>query len=71
MSARRMWQIRVTVPDDVLTSPDVDALFTAIADAAHAWEPKDRDGWDVDVEAGIVLQRDFMAEHPSGAETVK
>lgn len=47
----RMWRIRVQVPIDAATHEQRDALFTAIADAAHAWEPQRRDGWDVDVAA--------------------
>lgn len=47
-----MWQIRVTLPFDDVTDEQRNALFTAIADAAHGWEPTDRNGWDVDVQAG-------------------
>lgn len=42
------WTVAVTIP---MSLPDElkDSLFHAIADAAYAWEPADRDGWDIDV----------------------
>lgn len=51
------WEITVSVPSGF---PDGqrDALFTAVADAAHDWEPEERDGWDVDVSAGGPVHRD-------------
>jgi hypothetical protein len=43
-----MWQVAVTVPMN-LPREMHEALFEAIAEVAHDWEPTDRDGWDVDV----------------------
>lgn len=42
------WQLIVTVPAS-LPGQDLDALFTAVADAVHDWEPADRKGWDADI----------------------
>jgi hypothetical protein len=42
------WTVAVEIPIS-LPSELRDSLFTAIADAAHDWEPGDRDGWDVQV----------------------
>ena len=49
----RLWAVTVTIPAHI----DEDSrlhLFDVIADAAHDWEPKDRDGWDIDVSGGPV-----------------
>jgi hypothetical protein len=45
------WEVRVVVPYR-LPSEELEALFDAVADAAHNWEPEDRDGWDMDISAG-------------------
>jgi hypothetical protein len=42
-------RISVEVPEHVDTS----GLFAAVVRAVQAWEPKDRDGWDVDVYEGL------------------
>jgi hypothetical protein len=39
------WCVVVTVPMHV----DREALFDAVADAAHDWEPENREGWDIEV----------------------
>lgn len=49
------WVIQVTIPSNV---PGRDRLFTAVADAAHDWEPENRDGWDIDVSAGPVAWKE-------------
>jgi hypothetical protein len=42
------WTVTVGIPAD--SSPALrDSLFNTIAKAAHDWEPKDRDGWDISV----------------------
>lgn len=43
-----IWTVAVEIPASL---PDAakDSLFTAVADAAHDWEPKVRDGWDISV----------------------
>jgi hypothetical protein len=48
-----LWQVTVRVPASL---PEVQrtALFDAVAEAAHDWEPADRDGWDVDVTGSPV-----------------
>lgn len=46
-----LWHITVAVPMR-LSDDQRDALFTAVADAVHGWEPAVRDGWDADVSAG-------------------
>jgi hypothetical protein len=51
--AEPVWKIEVEIPMRVLNDVDHEALFTAVADAVHDWEPPDRDGWDVSVSAGI------------------
>lgn len=41
---------RIVVEIPASAAPDVrDAIFTAVADAAHDAEPQHRDGWDIDV----------------------
>lgn len=45
---RQAWRIAVEVPLDAL---DRDALFSAVAQAVHDWEPEQRDGWDANVHA--------------------
>lgn len=47
----KMWRVTVTLPARV---PGSFQLFEAVADAAYAWEPADRDGWDIDVSGGPV-----------------
>lgn len=42
------WTVAVEIPAR-LPEELKDSLFTAVADAAHDWEPKTRDGWDVHV----------------------
>jgi hypothetical protein len=46
--SEEMWQVVVRVPMRI-GDAQRDALFNRVADAAHDWEPDDRDGWDVDV----------------------
>lgn len=46
--SEEMWQVVVRVPMRI-GDGQRDALFNRIADAAHDWEPANRDGWDVDV----------------------
>jgi hypothetical protein len=49
------WQVSVAIPK-TLPPAMMDSLFTAVADAVHAWEPQDRDGWDVDVSGHPTVQ---------------
>src|SRR5690606_35154262 len=48
----RLWAVTVTIPAH-LDEGDRDDLFDLVADTAHRWEPDDRDGWDIDVSAGL------------------
>lgn len=60
-----IYRIVVEVPAHVA---DLDGLATAVADAAHNWEPDDRDGWDVDVSATRVPSaEDENPEDPAAA----
>ncbi len=42
------WAVSVSIPRS-LPPAMRDSLFGVVAAAVHAWEPPDRDGWDVDV----------------------
>jgi len=45
------WRVEVEAPGD-LTEDQRDSLFTAVADAAHAWEEAQCErGWDAPVSA--------------------
>jgi hypothetical protein len=48
----RVYRICVEVPDD-LDGDALDELFAAVADAAHDWEPEQRDDWDINVYSGV------------------
>jgi hypothetical protein len=39
------WRVVVEIPARL--THHFDSLFTAIADAAHEWEPEDREDWDI------------------------
>lgn len=61
------WTVAVTIP---MSLPDElkDSLFRAICDAAYAWEPADRDGWDIDVVGAPIEQALARAEQAEAAE---
>lgn len=61
MTREQRYRIVVEVPlraEERAGEGFYESLFETIADAAHEWEPKDRDGWDVDVYGKVVTVED-------------
>lgn len=66
-----VWKIEVEVPAKAAEQVELHSLFNAVADAVHAWEPADRDGWDVSVSSGLWALPEWERNLLAAEETPK